>query len=710
MKRILAFILVVFLVLHMHAQTPAWIWARSSVTTCTHEHATGAGIATDVLGDVFVTGYFDSTAITFGGITLNSAGPNDIFLVKYDANGNVLWAKSAGGSGDDVAYAVAADASGNSYITGYFKSPSITFGTTTLVNSGGAIPGEVFIAKYDPSGNVVWAKSAKGVGDDNGYGIAADASGNVWIAGFFASPTLLLGSTVLTNVSSGSADVFLAKYDTNGNLLWAQSAGGTNGDIAHGVAVDGAGNAYITGYFEIPSISFGTVTLTNSGLLNTGDVFLAKYDTGGHVVWARSAGGPQGDEGAGVATDALGNVLVTGWFESANITFGTTILNNAAAWDVSYFLSKYDASGNVVWAKGVSGATNDEGWSVATDASGNAFVTGGFNCPSLTFGTTTLAMPAGGNNPLFIVKYDPNGNVNCASVLSGGGSYTNAVATDAFGNAYATGGSFVNHLVAGPDTLVLTGSEDVLVAKYSCCTHGKPLITGLNRICAGDSVLLQASGSMSYSWSNGTTGSSVSTIPAVTTTYTVAATDSLGCKKDTSFTVRVNPIPVAGITGNIYIFQGANTTLTASGGGTYLWSNGGGTQTIAVSPAGTTDYCVTVTDSNGCKNLACTTVFVESPCDTAGQFFFPNTFSPNGDGENDLLQIYYNEKGCLYNLHLMVYDRWGELVFETSDKNFTWDGVFRNKPLNTQVLVYQLMVMFTDGKTVSLKGNINLLR
>ncbi|MFI5151469.1 MAG: gliding motility-associated C-terminal domain-containing protein [Bacteroidia bacterium] len=622
------------------AQTPNWIWGTCSGTNNLHEHSTGSGIATDALGNVFVTGFFDSTTLTFGTFTLNSSGPNDIFLAKYDPSGNVLWARSAGGSGDDVAYGVATDLGGNCYITGYFKSSTITFGTTVLVNSGGSIPGDVFLAKYDPSGNVLWAKSAAGVGDDSGYGVATDASGNIFITGFFASPTITFGTTTLTNVSPGSADVFLVKYDTNGNMLWARSAGGTNGDIGHGVATDASGNVFITGYFEIPSITFGTITLTNTGLLNAGDVFIAKYDASGNVLWAERAGGPQGDQGAGVATDAAGNVFVCGWFESLNITFGTTTLPNAATWDVSFFLAKYDASGTALWAQGVSSATNDEGWSVATDAFGNAFVSGGFSCPSITFGTKTLTMPPGGNNPLFIVKYDPSGTVLCASALAGGGSYKNAIATHASGAAFITGGSFVNPLLIGTTSLPLAGLENVFVAKYSCCASSIPTITS----------------------------------PDIT------------------------------------IFQGQNTTITANGAGPYVWNNGDSTQAITISPPATTSYCVTDKDSNLCKTTTCVTVFVESPCDTAGQFFFPNTFSPNNDGENDVLKIYYNESACIENLHLMIYDRWGEQVFETFDKNFTWDGIFRNQHLNTQVLVYRLTVVFTNGKNIISKGNLNLLR
>ena len=123
-------------------------------------------------------------------------------------------------------------------------------------------------------------------------------------------------------------------------------------------------------------------------------------------------------------------------------------------------------------------------------------------------------------------------------------------------------------------------------------------------------------------------------------------------------------------------------------------------------------YCVIVTDTsiNRCTDTACATVFVESPCDTAGTFFFPNAFSPNNDGDNDALKIYYKEKDCIATLHLIIYDRWGEQVFETTDKNFSWDGTYPNKILNTQVLAYHLTVGFTNSKSINRKGNISLVR
>ena len=129
-------------------------------------------------GNSYVTGGFDSNSITFGTTTLTSAGGSDLFAVKYDTGGNVVWAKIAGGSNYDWSYSIAVEVSGNSFVTGYFRSSSITFGTTTLTNAGSVVTKDIYIVKYDASGNAVWAKSAGGSGDDYSTAIALAVSGN----------------------------------------------------------------------------------------------------------------------------------------------------------------------------------------------------------------------------------------------------------------------------------------------------------------------------------------------------------------------------------------------------------------------------------------------------------------------------------------------------------------------------------------------------
>jgi len=253
-------------------------WAK----TASGGYSWGNGIATDIFGNSYITGYF-STIVSFGSHTLVSAGGVDIFLVKYDPLGNVLWAKSAGGAGADGGYGVAVDAFGNVCITGYFSSSPFMIGAFTFTNAGGD---DIFIAKYDSAGNVLWAKSAGGTSYDDAYSISSDSSGNVFITGIFDSPLLTFGSYTLNN--AGGHDIFLAKYDSSGNVLWAKSAGGTSDDFGYHIATDASGNVYLTGYYNSSSITFGSFTFTNAGI---GDnAFLIKYNSSGNVIWAKNIG------------------------------------------------------------------------------------------------------------------------------------------------------------------------------------------------------------------------------------------------------------------------------------------------------------------------------------------------------------------------------------------------------------------------------------
>ncbi|MFH1005081.1 MAG: hypothetical protein V1781_06265, partial [Bacteroidota bacterium] len=164
-----------------------------------------------------------------------------------------LWAKSAGGSSDDIALSVSTDANGNILVAGYFDSPTIIFGSTTLTNAGDY---DMFLAKYDASGNVLWAKSAGGSDWDRASSVSTDANGNILVAGSFQSPTIIFGSTTLTKAGSDNyADMFLAKYDASGNVLWAKSAGGSSDDIALSVSTDANGNILVAGNFRSPTIS-----------------------------------------------------------------------------------------------------------------------------------------------------------------------------------------------------------------------------------------------------------------------------------------------------------------------------------------------------------------------------------------------------------------------------------------------------------------------
>jgi hypothetical protein len=328
----------------------------------------GYNVCTDVFGNVYVTGYFDYT-VSFGSYTLISPGNPAIFLVKYDLSGNVLWAKSAGGTLNDGGLGVSTDRLGNVYITGFFYSPTITFGAYTLTNAGNE---NIFIAKYDSSGNVKWAKNAGGSGNDVGFSIATDARANVYITGYFSSPAITFGSYTINN--SGIDNIFLVKYDSSGNVMWAKRAGGTGDDRGYYVAADSSGNAYLTGYYTSISIAFGSYTLVRSGGY---DAFLAKYDSSGNVRWAKSIGGKGYERGYCVATDKSYRIYITGAFNSDTLTFDTITVLRPAVYSGPMYVAGYDSAGHISFAKALaSGGENSN--SVASSPSGCIYIAGDF--------------------------------------------------------------------------------------------------------------------------------------------------------------------------------------------------------------------------------------------------------------------------------------------------------------------------------------------
>ncbi len=230
-------------------------------------------------------------------------------------------------------------------------------------------------------------------------------------------------------------------------------------------------------------------------------------------------------------------------------------------------------------------------------------------------------------------------------------------------------------------------------------------------VCGGTSATLTASGGSTYQWSTGAATSAITVSPATSTSYSVIVSAG-SCSDTANCTVNVFPAQVVTVSANTTLSSGQSATLTATGGGTYLWSNGATDSEIIVSPTSDTQYCVTVTDGNGCTGTACTTVSVENPCSiaTAGELFLPNAFSPNGDGENDVIEIYYGNFNCIAEITLVIYDRWGEKVFETNEPVAKWDGIYRGQSLASATFLYYLHVTLINNQEITKKGNISLIK
>lgn len=349
----------------------------------------GNSISADAGGNTYVTGAFSGTA-TFGSYQLVASGGFDMFLAKFNAVGDVVWAKTAGSASIDAeaGAAVKVDAAANVYVTGHFAATT-TFGTTDLTSAGGT---DIFITKYSAStGDVLWAKSAGGIENENGVGITVSDAGDVSVAGAFFG-TAVFGSTSLT--SSGSFDGFIAQYNSDGDILWVKQIAGQSNDLAYSVAVDAAGDSYVSGYFT-GSANFGGATADAAG---NEDIFVAKYDRiSGNLLWVKTAGGSDYDNGLSIDVDISGNSYVTGYF-TRTASFGDKSITSADN-SRDIFVAKYNNSGDVQWVKRAGDLNNDSGSSISVDASGIIYTTGFFN-NTATFGTTLLT--SSGNDDIFV--------------------------------------------------------------------------------------------------------------------------------------------------------------------------------------------------------------------------------------------------------------------------------------------------------------------
>lgn len=437
----------------INAQAPGYTWSKTAVCDKTEE---GESCVADAGGNVYVVGTYWGPTVTFGAFTLKNTDKYyaDVFILKYDSNGNVLWAKTAGGKGIDQGYGIAIDGSGNVYVTGEYGE-SISFGSIKLSNKGES---DLFVAKYDTNGKVLWAKGAGGTRGDEGHGIATDATGNVYVTGYI-SEGATFGSLNVT--SGGSWDVFTAKYNANGDVLWVQTAGGYEADKGINITTDRSGNVYVTGSYDSYSFTFGTIELKH---YDGDDVFIVKYDTNGKVLWAKGSGGDINDEGRCIATDAKGNVYISGYFRSSAITFGTFTLKNKGGEDI--FTVKYDSNGNVLWAKSVGGNSDDHACSIAVDGSGNVIVAGIYKSSMIEYGESQRSNKTGGASNLFILKYDTNGNEGWIKSASGTSiNWGSGCTVDGTGNIYVTGGFMDSAITFGSATLEDSGGSNFFLLK-----------------------------------------------------------------------------------------------------------------------------------------------------------------------------------------------------------------------------------------------------
>jgi hypothetical protein len=466
-KKLLLFIISFAVFSNSYSQALDWEWAK---TACSLSNATSiTAVTTDPSGNIFIAGNFRDSA-RFGNIIHHPVGTVNLFLAKYDSAGNFIWMRQAKGANSppyDLATAICTDASGNCYVTGFFNGMAI-FNSDTVISSGAAP--DVFAAKYDPSGNVLWLSKAGGSGSDYSNGIGLDASGNCYIGGSFESSASF--GSILLSANNSSTDMFIAKLDSHGGFINVTAAGGSSTDVLSAMTVDKNGTCCVTGTFNSPSIIFGTSTVTYTG--SGTDGFIARFDALGNALWGQSAGGPANQEPSGIASDPAGNCYVTGVFKGDTMYFGNTTLVTYNYWDL--FTAKYDSSGNLLWAnhEGSSSFGPDAVFAITADSAGNCYTTGRFASPA-TFDTITVT--AAGPADIFIAKFNSSGS---AEWVRYSGSASNVLSSTSIhrnenGDLFITGGFELNTTVDHDSLLADSG----FYSGYYIAKLGLPNTTGI---------------------------------------------------------------------------------------------------------------------------------------------------------------------------------------------------------------------------------------
>ncbi|NUM51082.1 MAG: T9SS type A sorting domain-containing protein [Flavobacteriales bacterium] len=408
-----------------YSQAGSYMWAKALSLT------NGWNImqfALDVSGNMYITGElqttvdFDPSGNTFN---LTPVGNNDIFIAKYNNNGDFVWAFNVGGTNNEGGKGILIDNAGDVIITGYIRGtvdfdPSGNIFNITVPSSNN----QIFWAKYTSAGNFVWAKAIEsvGCGQGEGYDITCDAANNYYIVGRMSCTTDFDPSGNTSNlVSNGGNDAFLAKYSTNGDFVWAFNVGGTQSDNAYSVAVYG-NKIGIAGKFRDlvdfdPSVNVG-YQLSNG----MDDLFLALYDLNGNYLWSKGIGGTENDGANSIYFNSKGEVFSTGYF-SGQVDFNPMsnpyILQGSNMGQT--FVASYDSTGIIQYAFHLeSSATGNSYGNAIHIFNDDVFVAGSYTkiCdfdPS----SASIIKTSNGKNDMFFAKYNHCSQLDTAITING---------------------------------------------------------------------------------------------------------------------------------------------------------------------------------------------------------------------------------------------------------------------------------------------------
>ena len=447
----------------VQAQTPTWTWVINPPVR--NGTVFNTVMTSDAVGNVYVAGSFTgSFTLGFYTLTAATAATSEVFVAKLNANGTTVWAaQGSGATSNKRCTALAVTPVGEVVITGFFAAPSAVFGSRVVTSRGLT---DTFVAKLSAAGAWYWVVAGGGAGVDKGNAVALSATGDVYVAGDFESPTATFGATVLTNGSTGgAANGFVAKLSAVGAWIWARSGTVSNGANlrTHALTTDGVGNVYAGGAFS-GAVAFGPITLPPAPAPATRS-FVARLTSAG--VWQRatSSGGP-GTSGVRVLkTDAAANVYAAGHFGGpvgAATTFGSTsLVTTGGVFDA--FVARLDPTGLWQWATPAGGASDDYGTGLVVSSGGDVLVKGTFQSSTATFGGFTLTNSHGAmaGADTFVAQLTPTGTWNRAFGFAGATTNDGGLGVTPSGLITVTGSFTGPSVRLGPAVLTNVGTDSI---------------------------------------------------------------------------------------------------------------------------------------------------------------------------------------------------------------------------------------------------------
>ncbi|MBK8052221.1 MAG: gliding motility-associated C-terminal domain-containing protein [Saprospiraceae bacterium] len=580
--------------------------------------------------------------------TTNS-GQNDVYLAKYTTSGQKVWSTYYGGSGDDIGQSIDLDPQGNVVITGLtFSASEISSPGTHKANISAS--GDIFVAKFTNSGILIWGTYYGGDRFDFANDIAADNNGNVIITGWTESGNGIASTGAYKSIKSDTTDICIAKFSPSGQIIWSTYYGHNGAELGLQVESDAQNNIYFSGWTSSTAqfATVGTHQSIYGG--ESADAFIGKFNPNGTLLWVTYFGGSGRDYADALFVTPAGDVYAGGYTTSDNNISTPGVHQTTRGGDADVFLTRFNTFGTRMFSTYMGGNGFDAAFRIGQNADGNIVVTGHTLSTTNISTVNVFQPNNNGSSDAFVSVFTPAGLRIQSTYFGGSGiEESKAIVTDRSNAIYIAGKTTSSSNISSGNPSQSNyggGPEDGFITKFLCTP---PVINTNNRnICEGATLQLSTTSGSNYVWEG--PGGFTSSIQNPQTTnlnqshagiYTVTVTDVSGCRATDSIQINVLNAPIVLPGSNSPLCLGGTLTLSSSGGVSYQWSGPSGFSSSLQNPVinnvlstNTGIYKVTVTGSNGCLKTDSVNVNVSGQLNAA-----ITSNSPVCDGDTIRLSV-----------------------------------------------------------------------